>query len=39
MRISPEKLIPEAEEMGFRTDVLEKAAHLLGLLDAEELAK
>ena len=33
MRISPEKLAAEAEATGFRPDVLEKAAHLLGLLD------
>ena len=34
MRISPEKLAAEAEATGFRPDVLEKVAHLLGLLDA-----
>lgn len=34
MRISPEKLAAEAEATGFRADVLEKAAHLLGLLEA-----
>ena len=34
MRISPEKLASEAEATGFRPDVLEKAAHLLALLDA-----
>jgi predicted nucleotidyltransferase component of viral defense system len=34
MKISPEKLAAEAEATGFRPDVLEKAAHLLGLLDA-----
>ena len=34
MRISPEKLRAEAEATGFRPDVLEKVAHLLGLLDA-----
>jgi len=34
MRISPEKLAAEAESTGFRSDVLEKVAHLLGLLDA-----
>lgn len=34
MRISPEKLAAEAEATGFRSDVLEKVAHLLGLLDA-----
>lgn len=34
MRISSEKLASEAEATGFRPDVLEKAAHLLGLLDA-----
>ena len=34
MRISPEKLAAEAEATGFRPDVLEKAAHLLGLLQA-----
>ncbi|OGQ95911.1 MAG: hypothetical protein A2521_02955 [Deltaproteobacteria bacterium RIFOXYD12_FULL_57_12] len=34
MRISIEKLSVEAEKTGFRTDVLEKVAHLLGLLDA-----
>ncbi len=34
MIISPEKLAAEAEATGFRPDVLEKAAHLLGLLDA-----
>ena len=34
MRISPERLSAEAEATGFRADVLEKAVHLLGLLDA-----
>lgn len=34
MRISPEKLAAEAEATGFRPDLLEKVAHLLGLLDA-----
>lgn len=34
MRISREKLLTEAEVTGFRPDVLEKAAQLLGLLDA-----
>ena len=34
MRISAEKLIAEAQATGFRPDVLEKVAHLLGLLDA-----
>ncbi len=34
MRISPERLSVEAEATGFRADVLEKAVHLLGLLDA-----
>ena len=34
MRISPEKLAVEAEETGFRADVLEKAVQLLGVLDA-----
>ena len=34
MKISPEKLTAEAEATGFRPDVLEKVAHLLGLLDA-----
>jgi len=34
MRISPQKLAAEAEATGFRPDVLEKVAHLLGLLDA-----
>ena len=34
MRISREKLLTEAEVTGFRLDVLEKAAQLLGLLDA-----
>jgi predicted nucleotidyltransferase component of viral defense system len=34
MRISPEKLAAEAQATGFRPDVLEKVAHLLGLLDA-----
>lgn len=34
MRISAEKLDAEAEATGFRRDVLEKVAHLLGLLDA-----
>lgn len=33
MRISPEKLAAEAQATGFRPDVLEKAARLLGLLD------
>lgn len=34
MKISPEKLSAEAEATGFRPDVLEKVAHLLGLLNA-----
>ena len=34
MRISAEKLISEAQATGFRPDVLEKVAQLLGLLDA-----
>ncbi len=34
MRISPEKLAAEAAGTGFRADVLEKVAHLLGLLEA-----
>ena len=34
MRISPERLEAEAEATGFRPDVLERVAHLLGLLDA-----
>ena len=34
MKISPEKLATEAQATGFRPDVLEKVAHLLGLLDA-----
>ena len=34
MKISPEKLAAEAEATGFRPDVLEKVARLLGLLDA-----
>lgn len=34
MKISPEKLAAEAGTTGFRPDVLEKVAHLLGLLDA-----
>ncbi|MBI4776967.1 MAG: nucleotidyl transferase AbiEii/AbiGii toxin family protein [Deltaproteobacteria bacterium] len=34
MKISPEKLAAEAQATGFRPDVLEKVAHLLGLLDA-----
>lgn len=34
MTISVEKLTAEAQATGFRTDVLEKAAHLLGLLNA-----
>jgi predicted nucleotidyltransferase component of viral defense system len=34
MKISPEKLTAEAEATGFRPDVLEKVALLLGLLDA-----
>jgi predicted nucleotidyltransferase component of viral defense system len=34
MKISPEKLTAEAEATGFRPDMLEKVAHLLGLLDA-----
>ena len=34
MRISPERLTAEAQATGFRPDVLEKVAHLLGLLDA-----
>jgi hypothetical protein len=34
MKISPEKLAAEAEATGFRPNVLEKVAHLLGLLNA-----
>lgn len=34
MRISPESLRIQAGATGFRADVLEKAAHLLGLLEA-----
>jgi len=34
MKPSPEKLAAEAEATGFRVDVLEKVARLLGLLDA-----
>jgi predicted nucleotidyltransferase component of viral defense system len=34
MKFSPEKLAAEAEATGFRPDVLEKVALLLGLLDA-----
>lgn len=34
LKISAEKLAAEAESTGFRPDVLEKAAHLLGLLTA-----
>jgi predicted nucleotidyltransferase component of viral defense system len=34
LKISPEKLAAEAQTTGFRSDVLEKVAHLLGLLDA-----
>ena len=34
MRISPERLEVEAEATGFQPDVLEKVAHLLGLLEA-----
>ena len=34
MKISTEKLAAEAEATGFRQDVLEKVARLLGLLDA-----
>ena len=34
MRVSSERLIAEAQATGFRPDVLEKVAHLLGLLDA-----
>jgi len=33
MRLSAEKLAAQAESTGFRPDVLEKVAHLLGLLD------
>jgi len=34
LKISLEKLATEAEATGFRADVLEKAAQLLGLLNA-----
>ncbi len=34
MKISPEMLAIEAEETGFRAEMLEKVAHLLGLLEA-----
>lgn len=37
MRLSAEKLAAEAESTGFRPDVLEKVAHLLGLLDKGEI--
>ena len=33
MKLSPEKLQAEAEATGFRPDTLEKALHLLTLLD------
>jgi len=33
MKLSVEKLTAEAESTGFRPDILEKAAHLLGLLN------
>jgi len=33
MRLSAEKLAAETESTGFRPDVLEKVAHLMGLLD------
>ena len=33
MRVSAEKLAADAAATGFRSDVLEKAIHLLGLLD------
>jgi hypothetical protein len=34
VKISLEKLTSQAEATGFRPDVLEKVAHLLGLLEA-----
>jgi predicted nucleotidyltransferase component of viral defense system len=34
LKISSEKLTAEAEATGFRADILEKVAHLLGLLEA-----
>ena len=34
MKISPEKLAAEAESTGFRPEMIEKVAHLLGLLNA-----
>ena len=34
MRVSAEKMLAEAQATGFRPDVLEKVAHLLGLLNA-----
>ena len=34
MKISPETLAIEAEETGFRPGMLEKVAHLLGLLES-----
>ena len=34
MKISPEMLAIEAEETGFRPEMLEKVAHLLGLLES-----
>ena len=34
MRVSPERLAADAEATGFRSDVLEKAIQLLGLLEA-----
>jgi len=34
LKISPERLVAEAEATGFRPEVLEKAAQLLGLLNA-----
>ena len=34
MRVSLEQLAADAEATGFRADMLEKVAHLLGLLEA-----
>ena len=37
MRLSAEKLAAESESTGFRPDVLEKVAHLMGLLDTLQI--
>ena len=34
MRLSPQRLLAEAQATGFRPEILEKAIHLLNLMEA-----